>query len=95
MQECKPSNTPVAKRDKFSLSQCPRNDFEVKEMQKISYASAVGSLMYTQVCTHPDIAYIVRMLGKYLSNPGIDHWKAAKQVMRYLQRKKHYSLTYR
>ena len=32
MQECKPSDTPVAKGDKFSLSQCPRNDFKVKEM---------------------------------------------------------------
>ncbi|XP_047259099.1 secreted RxLR effector protein 161-like [Capsicum annuum] len=42
-----------------------------------------------------DIAYIVGMLGRYLSNPGIEHWKAAKQVMRYLQRTKDYMLTYR
>ncbi|RVW74575.1 Copia protein [Vitis vinifera] len=27
-----------------------------------------GSLMYAQVCTRPDIAYIVGMLGRYLSN---------------------------
>ena len=32
-------------------------------MQKISYASVVGSLMYAQVCTRSDITYIVRMLG--------------------------------
>ena len=62
MQECKPGDTPIAKGDKFSLSQCPRNDFEVKEMQKISYASAVRSLMYAQVCARLDIAYIVGML---------------------------------
>ncbi|KAL6321459.1 hypothetical protein AAG906_016558 [Vitis piasezkii] len=41
----------------------------------------VGSLMYAQVCTHSDIAYIVGMLGRYLSNPGMDHWKKAKRVM--------------
>ncbi|XP_059596823.1 secreted RxLR effector protein 161-like [Vitis vinifera] len=64
-------------------------------MQKIPYASAVGSLMYAQVCTRPDIAYIVGMLGRYLSNPGMDHWRAAKRVMRYLQRTKEYMLTYR
>ncbi|XP_059597110.1 secreted RxLR effector protein 161-like [Vitis vinifera] len=64
-------------------------------MQKIPYASAVGSLMYVQVCTRPDIAYIVGMLGRYLSNPGMDHWRAAKRVMRYLQRTKEYMLTYR
>ena len=41
--------------------------------------------MYAQVCTRPDIAFIVEMLGRYHSNPGLDHWKAAKKVMRYLQ----------
>ena len=46
MQDCKSGDTPVAKSDKFSLSQCPKNDLDVKEMQKIPYASAVGSLMY-------------------------------------------------
>ena len=81
MQNCKPRDTPVAKGDKFSLNQCPKNDLEKEEMQKISYASAVGSLMYAQVCTHPDIAYITEMLGRYLSNPGVEHWKATKRVM--------------
>lgn len=95
MQNCKSGETPVAKGDKFSLSQCPKNSLEIQEMQKIPYASAVGSLMYAQVCTRPDIAFIVGMLGRYLSNPGMDHWKAVKCVMRYLQRTKEYMLTYR
>ncbi|XP_047318733.1 secreted RxLR effector protein 161-like [Impatiens glandulifera] len=63
-------------------------------MQKIPYASAVGSLMYAQVCTRPDIAYIVGVLGRYLSNPGLDHYKATKRVMRYLKRTRSYMLTY-
>ena len=95
MQDSKPGDTPVSKGDKFSLNQCPRTNLEVKEMQKIPYASAVGSLMYAMVCTRPDIAYIVGMLGRYLSNPGMDDWKAAKRVMRYLQRTKDHMLTYR
>lgn len=95
MQDCKPGDTPVAKGDKFCLKQCPNNILEVNEIQKIPYASAIGSLMYAQVCTRPDIAYIVGVLGRYLSNPGMDHWKAAKRVMRYLQRTKDYMLTYR
>ena len=64
-------------------------------MQNIPYASAVGSMMYAQVCTRPDIAYILGVLGRYLSNPGMDHWIAAKRVMRYLQRTKDFMLTYR
>ena len=93
MHNCKPGDTPMAKGDKFSLSQCPGNNFEIQEMQQIPYASAIGSIMYAQVCTRPYIAYIVGMLGRYLSNPGKDHWIAAKRVMRFLQRTKDYMLT--
>ncbi|RDX68109.1 Copia protein, partial [Mucuna pruriens] len=60
----KPGDTLIiAKGDKFSLKQCPNNDLERNEMQKISYASTVGSLMYVQVCTRSDIASMVEVLG--------------------------------
>nr|CAN70299.1 hypothetical protein VITISV_001397 [Vitis vinifera] len=55
----------------------------------------VGSLMYAQVCTRLDIAFVVGMLGQYQSNPGLDHWRVAKKVMRYLQETKNYKLMYR
>ncbi|KAL0428013.1 UNVERIFIED_CONTAM: Secreted RxLR effector protein [Sesamum latifolium] len=45
--------------------------------------------------TRPDIAFAVGMLGRYQSNPGLDHWRAAKKVMRYLQWTKDYMLMYR
>ena len=32
MYDCKPGDTLVAKGDKFSLSQCPKNNFEIQEM---------------------------------------------------------------
>ena len=95
MHDRKPGDTLVAKGDKFSLSQCPKNNFEIQDMQQVPYVSTVRSLMYDQVCTRPDIAYTVGMLGRYLSNPGKDHWIAAKRVLRYLQRIKYYILTYR
>ena len=72
MSNCAPGDTPVAKGDKFSLHQCPKNELEKKDMEKFPYASAIRSLMYVQVCTRSDIAYIVGMLGRYLSNPGMD-----------------------
>ena len=64
-------------------------------MKNIPYASIVGSLMYAQTCTRPDISFAVGMLGRYQSNPGLDHWKAAKKVLRYLQGTKEHMLTYR
>ena len=59
--------------------QCPKNDMERKQMESIPYTSVVGSLMYLQTCTRPDISFAVGMLGRYQSNPGIDYWKAAKK----------------
>ncbi|XP_052728444.1 secreted RxLR effector protein 161-like [Vigna angularis] len=64
-------------------------------MESIPYASVVRSLMYAQTCTRPDISFAVGILGRYQSNPGMDHWKAAKKVLRYLQGTKEYMLTYR
>ena len=81
MKDCALGDTLIAKGDKFNLLQCLKNEIKKKEMENIPYASAIGSIMYAQVCTHPDIAYVVGMLGKYLSNPRMIHWKAAKRVM--------------
>jgi hypothetical protein len=95
MKNCSTSVAPITKGDKFSKDQCPQNALEQEQMKNISYASTVGSLLYAQVCTRPDIAMAVGMLGRYQSNPGMEHWKSAKRVMRYLQGTKDYELTYR
>ncbi|XP_047331184.1 secreted RxLR effector protein 161-like [Impatiens glandulifera] len=42
-----------------------------------------------------DIAYIVGVLGRYLSNLGLDHLEAVKRLMRYLKRTRSYMITYR
>ena len=53
--------------------QCPQNELEQKKMEGISYAFAVGSLMYAKICTRQDISFVVDMLGRYQSNLGMDH----------------------
>nr|CAN69037.1 hypothetical protein VITISV_026270 [Vitis vinifera] len=95
MQSCSSGIAPILKGDKLSKMQCPRNNMEREQMKKIPYASAVGSLMYAQTCTRPDISFVVGMFGRYQSDPGFEHWKAAKKVMRYLQGTKDYMLTYK
>ena len=81
MKICSPSPASILEGDRFNLDQCPRNNLERKKMRDTSYASAVISLIYAQVCTRPDIAYAVGVLGRYQSNPRVDHWKDAKKVM--------------
>ena len=39
-------------------------------MKVIHYSLVVGSLMYTQVCTRLDIAFVVGVLGRHLSDLG-------------------------
>ena len=95
MKDCSPSIAPIIKGNRFNLNQCPKNDPEREQMKNIPYASVVGSLMYAQVYTRLDIAFVVGILGRYQSNPGIDHWKVAKKVMKYLQGTKDYMLMYR
>ncbi|XP_059598697.1 secreted RxLR effector protein 161-like [Vitis vinifera] len=94
MKDCSPSVSPIVKGDRFNLNQCPKNDLEREQMKNIPYVSTIGNMMYAQVCTRLD-AFAVRMLGRYQSNPGLDHWRAAKKVMRYLQGTKDYKLMYR
>ena len=54
-------------------------------MVKVSYASAIGSLMYVMVCTRPDIAQAVGAVSRYMNNPGKVHWEAVKWILRYLR----------
>ena len=95
MHACKPSPTLIVKGDSFGEFQCPRNQYEIDRMKTVSYASAVGSLQYAQVCTCPDIAFVTGLLGRYQSNPRIEHWRLVKKVLRYLQGTKGPMLTYR
>jgi hypothetical protein len=95
MHECSTTPVPFIKGGKLGTFQSPMNQLEINEMKLIPYALAVGSIMYVQVCTRPDLAFITRLLRRFQSNPGIKHGKAAKKTLRYLQGTKHYMLTYK
>ncbi|KAL6342211.1 hypothetical protein AAG906_006827 [Vitis piasezkii] len=54
-------------------------------MRKVPYALAVGSLMYAMVYTRLDIAHVVGVVSKFLSNLGKEHWAVMKWILRYLR----------
>ena len=95
MHKCSASPAPIVKGDKFGTFQCPKNEYEAVQMKTVPYASAVGSIMYAQVCTRPDLAFIIGMLGRYQSNSEINHWNAVKKALRYIQDTKDLMLTYK
>ncbi|RVW31096.1 Retrovirus-related Pol polyprotein from transposon TNT 1-94 [Vitis vinifera] len=59
MDQPEASVAPIQKGDKFSFMQCLQNGWERKQMERIPYAFAVGSLMYAQTCTRPDISFAI------------------------------------
>lgn len=65
-----PEETLIAKGDKFNLEQCPKTNLEIWDA-KVPYLSVVGSLIYARACTRLDIAFVVGVLDKYLSDLAI------------------------
>jgi ATP-binding cassette subfamily B (MDR/TAP) protein 1 len=48
------------------------------EMEKVSYVSTIGSLMYSMVCTRPIIKHEMGVVSRYMENPKRDHWTMSK-----------------
>ena len=61
--------------------------------RKELYWSIVGSLMYLIIATRPDLASLVGIVSRYLSNPTEEHLTAVKRILRYIKRTKEYVLT--
>ncbi|KAK4286499.1 hypothetical protein QN277_003048 [Acacia crassicarpa] len=94
MDNANPVSTPLAGHFKLSKEQCPRSKKDKAEMRKVSYQSAVGSLMYAMVNTRPDLTHVVGMVSRYLSNLGKDHWEAVKWIFKYLRGTKNLCLRF-
>ena len=78
----------------LSKNQCPLTPQEEEDMKRVPYASVVGSLMYAMLYTKPDICYAVRVMSRFQSNSGPDHWIAVKHILIYLRRTRDYMLVY-
>lgn len=85
MHEAKPVSTPLAVAAHFRLSSalCPQSDEDVKYMSKVSYPSAISSLMYAMVCSRPELSHALSVVSRYMANPGKKHWKAVQWIFRY------------
>ena len=65
----------------ISSKQYTQSSKEEEEFSRISYASAVGSLMYAMICTRSDLAYIVSIVSRFISNTGKKYWEEVKCVL--------------
>jgi hypothetical protein len=75
----------------LSEKQCPSKPNKQERMRAISYALAIGSIMYAMLCTRLDVSYALSATSRYQSNCGDSHWTIVKNVLKYLRRtKEHY-----
>ena len=58
------------------------------------YKELIGSLLFLQTGTVPEISWIVSVLARYMTTAGEPHMAAAKKVLRYLQSRKNIPLTW-
>ena len=49
-------------------------------MSRVSYSSAVGSLLYAVICFCPDLSYVVNVVSRYMVNLDKEHWKADQWI---------------
>ena len=93
MENSKPVSTPLNPGQDLSKQQCPKTEEERMEMINVPFRQLIGKLLYLALATRPDLAYAVSKLGQYSSNPGKEHWVAAKRLLRYLQGTKDFKLS--
>ena len=94
MDQSKKGFLPVLQGMRLSKAQSPTTAEDREKMSVIPYASAIGSIMYAMLCTRPDVNLAVSLVGRYQSNPGVDHWTTVKNILKYLKRTKDMFLIY-
>ncbi|XP_073045928.1 secreted RxLR effector protein 161-like [Primulina eburnea] len=94
MEESKRGYLSMSHGVTLSKSMCVKIDEEMETMRHIPYASAIDSIIYGMISNRPDIAYELSVASRYLSNPGPLHWKAVKDILKYLRKTKNFFLVY-
>lgn len=81
MNQAKTLMIPLLTDCKLSSEMKPKTNQEKKEMSSVPYASLVGSLIYTMICSRPDMSHVSSVLSRFMAQPGRRHWEALKRVL--------------
>ena len=94
MERSKRGYIPMVSGITLSKSLCSHKQDERTHMNMIPYASSIGSIMYAMLCTRPDVSYALSVTSRYQSDPGMGHWVAVKNILKYLRRTRNVFLIY-
>ncbi|GJU45860.1 retrotransposon protein, putative, ty1-copia subclass [Tanacetum coccineum] len=85
---------PMQEKLRLSKSQGASTPAELKRMQNVPYASAVGSILYAMRCARPDVAFSQNITSRFQNNLGDLHWTTVKNILKYLRNYKDMFLVY-
>ena len=94
LEHVTPRNTPLPPGIVLDNSMSPKTDSERDKMKDKPYRSVLGSVMWGQLATRPDLSFSVSLLARFQADPGIEHWKALIHVIGYIKNTLDYGLTY-
>lgn len=87
MEACKPSSTPM--EPGLQLKKV-----DVEQNLCKPYRELIECLTYLMVTSRPDISAAVSYFSQFQCNPGEEHWRHTKRILRYLKRTSEYGLVY-
>jgi len=78
-------STPLAPHFKLKATMSLTYVEEREYMTHVPYTNPVGSLIYTMMCTRPDLSHTVSMVSRYMRDPDRGHWEIVKWILRYIK----------
>ena len=94
LDQVTPRNIPLPIGIVLDNNMSPKTDSEKKEMNDKPYRAVLGSLMWGQLATRPDLSFLVSLLMHFQANLGIEHWRVLIHVLGYVKNMIDYGLTY-
>ncbi|GJZ88360.1 retrotransposon protein, putative, ty1-copia subclass [Tanacetum coccineum] len=69
MENFKRGYTLMIEKTDYRKSQVAKTPSEVQRMQRVPYASTIGSIMYAVRCTRPNVAFAKNLCSRFQQNP--------------------------
>jgi hypothetical protein len=95
MQDCKPSTTSMSKKEVNALTVGDTRGKKLDINSHALYCQIVGKLMYAMVETRSDLAYILSVLGRFVTAPDTYYMALAKCTLAYVKATFNYRLYYK
>ena len=66
----------------ISKEHSPKTLKDKASMEKITYASTIGSIMDAMLCTRLDVAFGLSVMSRFQANSGERHWEDLKCILK-------------